>query len=130
MKTIRQKIEFNASPHEVFEALMDSEKHCRFTGGKAVISRKVGGKFTAYDGYVQGKNLEIVQDEKIVQEWRSEEEGWPESHFSTATFVFKAKGKGTALEFTQENVPDECCEDISQGWQDYYWKPLKEMLEK
>ncbi|MGA2318205.1 MAG: hypothetical protein ABSG71_17760 [Thermodesulfobacteriota bacterium] len=45
-KTIRQSITFKASPHEVYDALMDSRKHAKFTGAKARISRKVGGKFT------------------------------------------------------------------------------------
>ncbi len=34
------------------------------------------------------------------------------------------------LTFTQTDVPDEFYEDISQGWRDYYWKPMKEMLDK
>ena len=34
-KTIEQTVEFSASPHEVYEALMDSEKHSAFTGAKA-----------------------------------------------------------------------------------------------
>ncbi|VVC03582.1 Uncharacterised protein [Candidatus Burarchaeum australiense] len=53
-KTLKEVVEFDSSPHEVYEALMDSEKHSRFTGGKAKISREVGGKFSAYDGYAEG----------------------------------------------------------------------------
>ena len=41
-KTIEQSVTFNASPHDVYEALMDSEKHSQFTGAKALISREVG----------------------------------------------------------------------------------------
>lgn len=33
-KTIEQSVTFNASPHDVYEALMDSEKHSQFTGAK------------------------------------------------------------------------------------------------
>lgn len=36
---------FKATPHEVYEALMDSRTHGRLTGGPARISRKVGGRF-------------------------------------------------------------------------------------
>ena len=70
-RTIRQTVAFKATPHEVFEALMDSKKHSEFTGGKAKISRNVSGKFTAYDGYAEGTNLELVKDKKIVQTWRA-----------------------------------------------------------
>lgn len=67
VKTIRQSVTFRASPHQVYEALMDSRKHAQFTGGKASISRQVGGKFSTYDGYAEGVHLELVPDEKIVQ---------------------------------------------------------------
>jgi activator of HSP90 ATPase len=127
-KTIRQKVTFKTEPHEVYEALMDSKKHAAFTGGEARISRQVGGKFSIYGGDIEGKNLELVPDQKIMQSWRYSD--WEEGHYSTATFALEKVEKGTRLIFTQTDVPDEHYEDIKQGWKDYYWQPLKEMLEK
>ena len=126
-KTIRQSVTIKANPHEVYDALMDSRKHSKFTDGKASISRKVGGKFTAYDGYIEGVNLELVPDRKIVQSWRGSD--WPEGHYSKATFSLKQVEGGTRLSFTQTGVPDEQYDSISQGWHDFYWKPMKDMLE-
>ena len=127
-KTIRQSVMFKASPHEVYEMLMDSKKHAEFSGSAAKISRKVGGKFEAYDGSLTGTNLELVPDEKIVQSWRGSD--WPEGHYSKATFSLKAVAGGTRLTFTQTGVPEDLYEDYRQGWIDYYWQPMKEMLEK
>jgi activator of HSP90 ATPase len=127
-KTIKQTVTIKASAHDVYEALLDSKKHASFTGSEAVISRKVGGKFTAYDGYAEGVNLELVPDKKIVQSWRASD--WPEGHYSKATFAFQATTGGTKLTFTQTDVPEEFAVDVSRGWQDYYWAPMKEMLEK
>ena len=127
-KTIKQSVTFKASPHDVYEALMDAKKHAAFTGGKATISRKVGGKFTVFDNYGTGVNKELEQDKKIVQTWRAED--WPEGIFSEVTFAFTAAAGGTKLTFTQTGVPADQYEDVSQGWQDYYWTPMKEMLEK
>ena len=59
-RTIEQTKHFDASPHDVYEALMDSEKHSQFTGAKATISRDVGGAFTAYDGALSGSILELA----------------------------------------------------------------------
>jgi len=70
-RTIKQSVTIKASPHVVYEALMDSKKHAAFTGGKATISRKVGGKFSVFDEYAEGENLELVPDKKIVQSWRA-----------------------------------------------------------
>jgi len=86
-KTIRQSVTFKASPHAVYETLMDSRKHTRFTGAKAKISRKVNGGFTTYDGYIEGVHLDLVPGKKIVQSWRGSD--WPEGHFSKATFSLK-----------------------------------------
>ena len=127
-RDIRQSVTMRASPHDLYEALMDSKKHSRFTGSKASISRKAGGKFTTFDGYSEGTNLELVPDRKIVQTWRAGD--WPEGHYSTVTFSLKASDGGTLLTFTQKGVPEEQYNDISQGWKDYYWTPLKKMFGK
>ena len=59
-KLIRQTVTFKASPHAVYEALMDSRQHARFTQSAGRISRKVGGAISAFDGYITGANLELV----------------------------------------------------------------------
>jgi activator of HSP90 ATPase len=127
-KNIRQSVTFKVSPHEVYEALMDPVKHAEFTESEVSINRKIGGKFKIYGGEIEGENLELVPDNKIVQTWRYSD--WPEGHYSKATFSLKAMSNGTRLTFTQTGVPEEFYEDIRQGWHDYYWNPMKKMLEK
>jgi activator of HSP90 ATPase len=127
-KTIRQSVTLKGSLHEVYEMLMDSRKHARFTGEKARISRTIGGKFTAYDGYINGINVELTPDKRIVQSWRGSD--WPEGHFSKATFSLAEVKGGTRLTFRQAGVPEDQYEDIKQGWYDYYWKPMGELLAK
>ena len=126
MKTIKKTVQFKASTHDVFEALMDSKKHAEFSGSTAKISRKVGGKFTAYNGYIEGTNLKIEKDKLIIQEWRGSD--WPEGVYSTATFKITKTGAGSKLEFTQTGGPDAQYKAIKQGWTDYYWEPMKEVF--
>ena len=128
-KTIEQTATFKASPHDVYELLMDSEKHTNFTGAKATISREIGGSFTAYDGALSGTILALVPDSKIVKSWRGSDEGWVAGHYSTATFTLEAVGGGTRLTFVQTGVPEASYEQISQGWQTYYWLKMKAFLE-
>jgi activator of HSP90 ATPase len=127
-RTIKQSATIKANPHEVYEALVDSRKHTKFTGAKARISRKVGGTFSAYGRYIQGINLNLVPDKRIVQAWRGSD--WPKGHYSIATFLLKRIKGGTRLVFSQIGVPDREYKGINQGWRDHYWKPMKEMLEK
>ena len=129
MKSIKQIVNFKSGPIDVYNALMDSKKHSKFTGSKAVISKKIGGRFSAYEGGLHGKNLQLTEGKKIVQAWRCEMDEWPKNHYSTATFLLKKAKVGTKLIFTQVGVPDKCYKSIKQGWTDYYWKPMKKMLE-
>ena len=127
-KDIRQTVTFKAGAHAVYELLMDAKKHSKLAAGDEVkISRKVGGKFNV-GGYIEGVNIELAPDEKIVQSWRYDD--WPAGHFSKATFSFKEEGGKTKMVFTQKDVPMQFYEDIKQGWIDYYWTPKKELLEK
>jgi len=107
---------------------MDSRLHAKLTGGPARISRKVGGTFTVFDGYAEGVNVELVADRKIVQTWRADD--WPAGHYSTVMFALAKAGKGTKLTFTQTDVPADQVDSVRQGWRDFYWTPLKAMLER
>jgi activator of HSP90 ATPase len=127
-RIIKQTVTFKATPHAVYEALMDSKKHAAFTGGKASISRTVGGRISAYDGYIAGKNVELVPDKKIVQDWRAVD--WSKGYFSRITFVFTAVPDGTRLDFTHVDVPEGTEDEFTQGWIDNYWEPMKAFLEK
>jgi activator of HSP90 ATPase len=127
-KTLHQSIVFAATPHELYDALMDSKKHSAFTGEKAKIGRRVGDPFSTWGDWATGVNVELVPDKKIVQQWRAAD--WPEGHHSTITFEFKKEGAGTRLDFTQTDIPESLYDDIAQGWQEWYWEKLATYVSK
>jgi activator of HSP90 ATPase len=127
-RAIHQTVTFKATPHEIYESLMDSKKHAAFTGGNARLSRQVGGNIMAYDDYITGRNIELVPDKKIVQDWRAVD--WPAGWFSRVTFEFVSVPEGTRLDFTHIDLPEGTEDEFEQGWIDNYWEPLKEYLEK
>ena len=126
---IDQVVFFKASPQEVYDALLDPKIHSEFTGSPATTSAKVGAAFTAWDGYITGKNLELVKGKKIVQDWKTTEfpEGYP---FSKLEFTLTAKDGGTELRMTHSKVPTEQVAEYSGGWKSAYWDPLKAYLAK
>ena len=63
--TIKQSVTIAAEPHEIYEALLDAKKHTDFTGAEATGSAKVGGSFSAYDGYITGKHKKLVTDKTV-----------------------------------------------------------------
>ncbi|MBC8045490.1 MAG: SRPBCC domain-containing protein [Fimbriimonadaceae bacterium] len=126
-KTIKQQIEFFATPVQLYNMLMDEKIHAAFTQAAAKISNSVGGKFTAWDGYISGKNIELIVGKKIVQEWTSTD--MPDGHISIITFEFAEQKKGnTLIKFTHENVPADQYDELLKGWIDFYWEPMKQYL--
>jgi activator of HSP90 ATPase len=126
VKTVKitQKTLIPATPDEVYETYIDAEKQSEFTGSKATSNPKVGGEFTAWDGYITGKYVELEPGRRIVQEWTSSDfpEGTPPSRFE---IILKETKSGTELTMIHSGVPEELAEDIGQGWKDYYWEPMK-----
>lgn len=127
-RTVTQEVFFNALNHEIFEAFIDSEQHAEFTGAPAQIDRRPGGVFSVFDGAITGKTLEIENDNRIVQAWHAKE--WPSGHFSQLTLNLTSiyEGRGTRLSLEQIAVPAQAADDISKGWQVYYWGKLAEYL--
>jgi activator of HSP90 ATPase len=129
-KNIKQSIGFSCTAHEIYEALMDSKEHSSFTGDKASISREVGGDLSAFSGSLKGKNIELIPDEKIVQEWRFDYKDWPEDYFSKVTINLKEVNGKTRLRFFHTGIPEQYADDIADGWRKYYWEPMKKNLGK
>jgi uncharacterized protein YndB with AHSA1/START domain len=126
-RTIHQTVVIPAAPRQVYKALMDSRQHARFTGHKAKIDGKIGGRFSCYGGYITGITLELEPGKSIVQAWRSS--GWPKGHYSIVAFRFANAGRGkTKLTFAQVGVPANDYKAKSGGWKTHYWTPLRAMF--
>jgi len=126
-KPVHQEVELAASPRQVYDAYLDSARHARFTGQKARMSRKVGGSFSAGDGYISGFNLELVRPRRIVQAWRAVE--WPEGAFSVLRLELRARGKGTRLVVDHLAIPDAFRDGVDSGWHEFYWEPMTRYFE-
>ena len=125
-RTLEQTVTFKAPPLEVYEMIMDSQRHQSLSGEKARISRKVGGSFTAWGAHISGINLVLKPGEKIVQAWRAT--GWWPDHYSIAIFDLTKIRDGTKLVFTQIGVPPERYSGHYRGWIETYWTPMQEIF--
>jgi activator of HSP90 ATPase len=126
---IEQTIQWRASPEDVFNALLDPAKHSDFTGSLATTSRGTGVRFTAWNGYISGKNIRLVKDKKIIQEWKTTE--WPTGYPpSRLEFTLTARNGGTELKMVHSKIPAEQIEEYRKGWYDSYWNPLKKYFGK
>ena len=113
-----------APPMSVYVAWLSSKEHSAFTGGKAEIDAKVGGLFTAWDGYITGSNRELLEGRRIVQAWRTTE--FPkESPDSLLTVYFDPEGEGTHLTLVHSEIPEGQGPGYHDGWLEYYVTPLQ-----
>src|SRR5262249_46285739 len=118
-----------ASASEIYEAWLSSKGHAAMTGSPAKVNGKVGGKFTAWDGYIFGSTLELTPNQRIVQAWRTSEipQDAPDSIVEIP--LEKAAG-GTKVTLAHTNMPEGQAKSYKQGWKDFYFKPMKEHFEK
>jgi len=71
--TICQKIVFRSTKtKDLYDLDLDSKKHSIATGASASISPKEGGRYSAHDDYIKGKNLQLVKNNmQLMQMFRT-----------------------------------------------------------
>jgi len=137
-ESIHQEAVFKASRNRVYEALTDAkqfDKIIQLSGvmqamhlpdKPAEISPDVGGAFTLFGGYITGRHVELVPNERIVQAWR--EGGWPPGVYSIAKFDLVEQGSGTKIVFDHTGFPKGEAESLASGWKAHYWEPMQKLL--
>jgi uncharacterized protein YndB with AHSA1/START domain len=90
------------------------------------LSTHAGGAFSLFAGYIVGRQLELVPDQRIVQAWRAV--SWPNGAYSIARFELSDQGGSTRLVFDHTAFPQGQAEHLVAGWQEHYWDPLTKLL--
>jgi len=118
-----------ARPSEIYEAWLSSEGHAAMTGSAANVDGKVGGKFSAWDGYIFGTTLELTPNQRIVQAWRTSEfpDAAPDSHVEV---LLEETAGGTKVTLIHSDMPEHQVDSYRQGWDDFYFKPMKTYFQK
>ena len=138
-EAIHQEIHFDASRERVYRALTNSKEFdavTRLSDAIALvtaasakptsISREVGGGFTLFGGYITGRNLELVHNERLVQAWRAR--SWDADDYSIVKFALVVDGAATKLVFDHRGFPEGQGGHLAAGWHTHYWDPLGKFL--
>jgi uncharacterized protein YndB with AHSA1/START domain len=127
--SIRVSTVIPAHPERVYRAWLDAGEHGAFTGGRASIEPWIGGRHTAWDGYIVGMTLDLDPPRRIVQSWRTTE--FPEgSSDSRLEVLLEPVEGGTLVTLVHVEIPEGQGEKYRQGWEDYYLKPMRQYFEK
>jgi len=116
------KTNFNTTAKKIYETWLSSEGHTKMTGGSAIISDKIGDKFIAWDGYIEGKNIDLEPNKRIFQTWRTSQFNEDEDDSQIEVLLNEVDGK-TELTLIHTNL-SESGEHYKIGWQDHYFEPM------
>ena len=112
-----------APARDIYDAWLDGRRHSAMTGAKAKGSTRVGGSFSAWDGYASGKNMELVPGERIVQSWRTSDFAADDPD-STITVTLTPVAGGTRVTLVHSGLTGDGS-SYKDGWRDYYFAPMK-----
>ena len=119
--TIKTKIK--ATAIEIYTSWLSSVGHTKMTGGMASISDKIGDSFTAWDGYIKGKNIALEPNRMIVQSWRTSDFEEKEVDSQIEIVLNEVDGE-TDVTLIHTNLPESGAH-YKKGWDDHYFQPMK-----
>ncbi len=138
-ESIHQEPVFKANRQRVYQALTDATQFNKVTqlsaamksgiplqNAPTVISPGAGGAFLLFGGYIVGRHIELVPNQRIVQAWRVAY--WAPGVYSIVKFELAPQGSGTKIVFDHTGFPIGQGEHLAAGWKANYWEPLEKFL--
>lgn len=113
-----------ATPQRIYDAWLDAKGHSAMTGSKATVeSKEIGGRFTAWAGYIDGTHVALEPGRRILQSWRATDfpPDAPESYLEVR---LAPEDGGTRITFRHTEVPAKQAASYLKGWKEYYLEPM------
>jgi uncharacterized protein YndB with AHSA1/START domain len=130
--SIHQEAIVDAAPEQVYAVLTDGDTFASATGMPARIGDQEGTAFTLFGGRIEGRQIELVPGERVVQAWRFGDEHpdtWDAGVYSVVRFTLMADGEATKLVIDHDGIPSEWQEHIASGYPTFYQEPLARYFE-
>ena len=129
MKTIEQTYVVKAPIDQVWEALTNSKVIEEWTGSSAEFDPNINGEFKLWGGDIHGFNTKVSEPTVLEEDWYSNDEEDPHHCYKVRFTLSEVSGQ-TTIKLIHADVPDNKFKDYADGWRDYYFNPLKDLLEK
>ena len=127
--TITQRIVLPASPAAIYRLYLKAQLHSEATGAVARIESRVGGKMSAWDGYIRGRFLQLAPGKLIVQSWRAGD--WSRADpDSVLVLELEKVAAGCRIALCHAGVPAHQAASLKAGWTKYYWSPLRRAIKR
>lgn len=116
MKTFKKTFRIKAEPSDVYAAITNPYTIELWSGYPAQMTTEPGSEFSLWEGDITGRNIEFIQDKKVVQEWYFGDQ----AEKSIVTITIFPDRENSSVTVEHSNIPDEEFEDIAEGWREYY----------
>jgi activator of HSP90 ATPase len=130
---IHQEVSFKATPEQLYQLLTNGGEFAAATEKPAEMETGEGGKFSIFGGYIEGRNIEIVPSQRVVQAWRGID--WAPGTYSVVRFNLIPQGNGTRLVLDHDAYPEgpspvypSWHEHLSANWPVFYFEPFAKYL--
>ena len=124
--TIHQEIDHKTTSARIYETLLDAKQFSAFSKDKAEIEPKPGAAFKLFGGRIEGRNVELIPNQRIVQAWRPAD--WDAGVFTLVKFELKDWASQTKLILDHTGFPEGNFRHLDSGWYLRYWEPLRKFL--
>lgn len=126
MKSFKKAYTVKAGKKLVWQALTDCELIEKWSRGPCEMADSENFEFSLWGGQIFGTNTEVQLEKKLVQDWFAGD--WPEP--SIVVFDIKEKNGKTHISIDHTNIPDNEYDEIKEGWDKYFMRPLTALVEK
>ncbi len=126
MKDIEQTYTNHAPVDKVWQALTDAKLIDTWGAGPSEFDSNEGGAFSLWGGDIHGTNTKVIVNQLLEEDWYGHDN--PERCYKVR-FEMSENATITTIKLHQKDVPDNEVDDFSEGWKDYYFDPIKQLLE-
>lgn len=124
MDSIRITETLPATPALIYATWLSSLGHSAMTGSEATCVPGVGGAFTAWEGYISGRNLDLEPGRRIVQAWRTIE--FPQDAPDSMLVLDMAESPdGALITLEHSRIPSGQGAMYRDGWFEHYLEPMR-----
>ncbi len=125
MKSLKQDYKIKSSLKSVWDALTNPRIIKKWGAGPAKMKAEEGYKFSLWGGDIHGVNTKVVPEKLLEQDWMAGK--WDE--YSKVTYKLSHKDGVTKVNLIQTGIPIAEYKDIADGWDRYYFREMKRLLE-
>ena len=119
---IHKEATFPVAPERIYELLTNGAKFGAVTGKPGKGGGSAGAYFSAFDDWLEGRQIELVPNERVVQAWRFTE--WDPGVYSIVRFTLTPEGSGTKLVVDHDAYLADYHEHLSTNWGPFYFEPF------